>query len=54
MTKSNLSDDDEDYLRFFTHAGETRFPIFAWGNSGKLGHFVNLMGLMLTSILETI
>ena len=22
----------EDYLKFLTHAGETWFPIFAWGN----------------------
>ena len=22
----------KDYLRFWTHAGETRFPIFAWGS----------------------
>ena len=26
----------EDYLRFLTHAGETRFPIFVWGQFPKL------------------
>ena len=31
----------EDYLQFFTHAGESRFPIFAWESLRKLGHFVN-------------
>ena len=33
----------EDYLRFLTHDGETRFPIFAWGNLQKLSHFENFM-----------
>ena len=31
----------KDYLRFLTHAGETRFPIFAWGNLRK---FCDLYG----------
>ncbi len=31
----------EEYLRFLIHAGETRFPVFAWGNLSKLSHFVN-------------
>ena len=43
--KAEMQSDDrekiEDFLRFFTHAGETRFPIFAWGNLQKLSHFVN-------------
>ena len=38
----------EEYLRFFTHAGQTRFPIFAWGNLQKLSRFRPRMGLMLT------
>ena len=38
----------EDYLRFLTHAGETRFSIFAWESLRKLCHFVIFMGLMLT------
>ena len=29
----------EDYLRFLTHAGETRFPIFAWTSWRKFSHF---------------
>ncbi len=37
-----------------THAGETRFSTFALGNLGKLGHFVNFMGLMLTLTLEIV
>ena len=44
----------EDYLRFLTHAGETRFPIFAWESLGKLSHFVNRMRLMLTLTLEIV
>ena len=44
----------KDYLRFWTHAGETRFPIFAWGSLGKWIHFVNFMGLMLTLTLEIV
>ena len=44
----------EDYLRFLTHAGETRFPIFAWGNLRKLCHFVIFMGLMLTLTLKIV
>ena len=44
----------EDYLRFLTHAGETRFPIFAWGSLRKLSHFVNRMSLMLTLTLEIV
>ena len=28
----------EEYLRFLTHAGETKFPIFDWGNFWKLCH----------------
>ena len=38
----------EDYLRFLTHAGETRFPIFACGNLRKLSHFVNRLDGVLT------
>jgi len=38
----------EDYLRFLTHAGETRFPIFACGNLGKLCHFVARLSGVLT------
>ena len=38
----------EDYLRFVTLAGETRFPIFACESLPKLGHFVNRMSPMLT------
>ena len=38
----------EDYLRFFTHAGETSFPIFARGTLAKLSHFRARMRLMLT------
>ena len=41
----------EDYLRFLTLAGETRFPIFARGSLAKLGYFVNIMGLMMTLTL---
>ncbi len=42
----------EDYLRFLTHAGETRFPIFAWESLPKLGHFVNRLDGALTLTLE--
>ena len=34
----------EDYLRFLTHAGETRFPIFAWGNFEEVVPFCDLYG----------
>ena len=44
----------EDYLRFLTHAEETRFTIFACRSLGKLGHFVNMMGLMLTFTLKIV
>jgi len=44
----------EDYLRFLTHAGETRFPIFACGNLGKLCHFVNRLDGVLTLTLEIV
>ena len=43
-----------DYLQFLTHAGETRFPIFAWGNLRKLGHFVNRLDGVLTLTLEIV
>ena len=39
-------------LRFLTRAGETRFPILAWGILRMLGHFVNIVGLMLTLTLK--
>ena len=42
----------EDYLRFLTHAGETRFPNFAWESLRKLGHFGVRMKLMLTKTLK--
>ena len=42
----------EDYLRFFTRVEEKRFPIFAYGSLGKLCHFVNMMGRMLTLTLK--
>ena len=41
----------EDYLRFLTPAGETRFLIFAYGS---LGMFVNFMRLMLTLTLKIV
>ena len=44
----------EDYLQFFTHAGETRFPIFAWESLPKLSHFVIFMWLMLTLTLKIV
>ena len=44
----------EDYLQFLTCAGESRFPIFACGNLGKLGHFVIFMELMLTLTLKIV
>ena len=34
----------EDYLRFLTHAGETRFPIFAWESFGEVGPFCEHYG----------
>ena len=39
FSHSLLSGKNEDYLRFLTNAGETRFPIFAWGNFRKMSHF---------------
>ena len=35
----------EDYLRFFTHAGGTSFPIFARGHLCNLCHFVFLLSM---------
>ena len=53
-----LREDDrekvEDYLRFLTHAGETRFPIFACESLQKLNHFVIFMDLMLTLTLKIV
>ena len=37
----------EDYLRFLTHAGETKFLISTWESLRKLCHFGVRMGLML-------
>ena len=54
--KSFIPDNDrekiEDYLRFLTHAGEMRFPIFACKSLSKLSHFVNIMSLILTLTLK--
>ncbi len=44
----------EDYLRFLTRAGETRFPIFACGNLPKLCYFVARLDGMLTLTLEIV
>ena len=44
----------EDYRRFFTHAGETRFPIFACRSLRKLGHFVNRLDGALSLTLEIV
>ena len=38
----------EDYLRFLTHPGETRFPIFACESLQKLCHFVARLSGVLT------
>ena len=44
----------EDYLRFLTHAGATRFSIFACESLPKLCHFVNTMSPMLTLTLKIV
>ena len=44
----------EDYLRFLTHDGETRFPIFACKSLQKSCHFVNIISLMLTLTLKKV
>ena len=44
----------EDYLRFLTHAGETRFPIFAWGNLRKLSHSLARLSGVVTLTLEIV
>ena len=44
----------EDYLRYLTHAGEMRSPIFAWESLSKLSHFMNFLGLMLTLTLKIV
>ena len=40
--------------KILTHAGETRFPIFACESLGKSGHFVIFMRLMLTLTLKIV
>ena len=44
----------DDYLRFLTHAGETRFPILACESLSNLSHYVSCIGLMLTSTLKIV
>ena len=44
----------EDYLRFLTHAGEMRVPIFAWGSLRKLSHFVARLSGEVTLTLEIV
>ena len=44
----------EDYLRFLTHAGEKRFPIFAFVSLRKLGHLVIFLDGVLTLTLKLV
>ena len=44
----------EDYLRFLTHAGETRFPNFAWESLRKFCHLGDPIWLMLKITLKIV
>ena len=42
------------FLRFFTHARKTRFPIFAWESLGMLGRFRSGMWRNVTLTLKVV